>query len=183
MKPSLIIAGLGNPGSAYAQTRHNAGFRCLDTLSEAFGQGEWQEKEKFISFTQEARVVAAPVLLVKPMTFMNLSGNALRKAMDFYKLIPSEQLLVISDDVDLPLGEVRFRKSGGPGTHNGLKSVAQEFGDAFPRIRIGLGNAPAGSDLASWVLSVPTAEEEAALKEAMQTVPALITEYVLGKMQ
>ena len=182
MRPSLIIAGLGNPGDSYAKTRLNAGFQALDVLSQSFGQGEWKESEKFSSLIQQARVVAAPVLLVKPLTYMNLSGGPLRRLMDFYKLIPAEQLLVISDDIDLPLGDLRFRKSGGPGTHNGLKSLALEFGESYPRIRIGLGPAPAGSDLAAWVLSVPPQEDLQALRKAMEGIPAIITEYVLGKV-
>ncbi len=86
MKPSLIIVGLGNPGASYERTRHNVGFRALDVLSEHFGQGVWKESQKFRALIQEARIGKVPILLVKPLTFMNLSGESLRKIVDFYKL-------------------------------------------------------------------------------------------------
>jgi PTH1 family peptidyl-tRNA hydrolase len=181
MKPALVIIGLGNPGASYASTRHNAGYQAVDRLSTAFGEGKWEEKQKFHSLIQEARVVTVPVLLVKPLTFMNLSGDAVKKIMDFYKLDPASQLLVLSDDIDLPLGETRLRLSGGPGTHNGLKSIALQYGDAYPRLRIGLGTQPAGADLATWVLSVPPKNEQDALQHAFETIPDLVRQYILEK--
>lgn len=183
MKPSLIIAGLGNPGASYDRTRHNTGFQALDVLSEKFGQGAWKEQQKFSSLVQEARVVTVPVLLVKPLLFMNRSGESLRKLVDFYKLNPAEQLLVLCDDIDIPLGTVRLRKNGGPGTHNGLKSIVEQFGEAFPRLRIGIGPHPEGSDLAAWVLSVPPKEEAAVLKKSFAELPAVITEFILPSNQ
>ncbi|MDO8648988.1 MAG: aminoacyl-tRNA hydrolase [Candidatus Peregrinibacteria bacterium] len=178
MKPSLIIVGLGNPGASYERTRHNAGFRALDALSNAFGVGEWQEKQKFLSTAQEGRIVTVPILLVKPQTYMNSSGEAVQKLIAFYKLDPA-QLLVVSDDVDLPLGTIRLRKKGGPGTHNGLKSIVERLGEGFPRVRLGLGTAAAGSDLAAWVLSVPPPEEEKVLQSAIETLPELVKKFVL----
>jgi len=180
VKPTLVIIGLGNPGKQYERTRHNTGFRALDTLSQMFGEGEWQEKQKYLSLVQEARVVTVPVLLVKPQTYMNLSGNAVEKLMHYYELDPSSQMLVICDDVDLPLGELRLRAKGGPGTHNGLKSIDEKFGEHYARLRIGLGVQPPGADLAAWVLSVPTEEEQKALQEAIKRTPELVKEYVLG---
>ncbi len=181
MKPSLVIIGLGNPGEGYARTRHNAGFQAIDVLAKAFGQGPWKEKDRLQSDIQEARIVAAPVLLVKPRTFMNLSGDAVRKVVDFYKLQPSEQVLVISDDIDLPLGETRLRVSGGPGTHNGLKSVVAAIGEGFPRLRIGLGTHPQGADLATWVLSVPSQEESHKISQSLEALPGLLTSFVMEK--
>ena len=180
MKPTLLIIGLGNPGAQYEHTRHNAGFLALEALSEAFGEGEWQEKQKFLSTVQEARVVTVPVLLVRPQTYMNLSGNAVEKLVDFFKLDPASQILVICDDVDLPLGEVRLREKGGPGTHNGLKSLNEKFGEHYARLRIGLGEQPPGADLAAWVLSLPTAEEKKALGAAVEALPEKVREFVLG---
>ncbi len=181
MKPTLVIIGLGNPGAQYENTRHNVGFRALDALSDAFGEGEWEEKQKFISTVQEARVVTVPVLLVKPNTFMNLSGNAAEKIVDFFKLDPASQLLVVCDDVDLPLGTVRLRENGGPGTHNGLRSLQEKYGEGYARLRIGLGAKPASeSDLAAWVLSTPSPEEQAALQNAVEGIPELVSEFVLG---
>ncbi len=180
MKPSLIIVGLGNPGNAYVATRHNAGFQAIDVLAKYFGEGEWQEKQKFVSSVCEARIVTVPILLVKPQTFMNRSGEAIRKLVDFYKVDPAHQILILSDDIDLPLGEVRLRMSGGPGTHNGLKSICATLGENFPRLRIGLGSAPEGEDLANWVLSVPRREEVATLQATYESIPEKVKSFVLN---
>jgi len=179
VKPSLVVIGLGNPGSAYARTRHNAGFQALDALSAAFGQGEWKDSQKLLSVTQEARIVTAPVLLMKPQTFMNLSGDAVRKIVGFYRLDPAKQILILCDDVDIPLGETRLKPSGGPGTHNGLKSIVATFGEAFPRLRIGLGPQPTGVDLAAWVLSTPGDEEAKRLEHVFTSLPDIVRKYVL----
>ncbi len=181
MKPSLVIVGLGNPGGQHERTRHNVGFRAVDLLSEEVGEGKWTEKQKFLSVAREARVVTVPVLLVKPQTYMNRSGEAVRKLVDFYKLDPSEQLLVLTDDIDLPLGDLRFRKNGGPGTHNGMRSIVDAIGEAFPRIRIGLGAGAPGVDLAAWVLSIPPGDEEKTIEDAVRKIPEMVREYVLGK--
>ena len=143
----------------------------MDVLSDAFGEGEWKDGQKFLSLTQEARIVTFPVLLLKPQTYMNRSGEALRKCVDFYKLNPAEQLIVLCDDIDIPLGELRLRRSGGPGTHNGLKSVHEQFGEDFVRIRIGVGPNPPGADLSQWVLSVPPEEERTVLAETLRKLP------------
>jgi PTH1 family peptidyl-tRNA hydrolase len=179
VKPSLVIIGLGNPGTSYAATRHNLGFQAVDVLQEHFGTGEWQEKEKFRSIISEARVVTVPVLLVKPQTYMNCSGEAIHKIVEFYKLDPSQKVLVICDDVDLLQGETRVRRNGGPGTHNGLKSIVDVLGEAFARLRIGLGTPPPGSDLANWVLSVPSKEEQKVFARTLQELPEIVRQYVL----
>ncbi|MDD5751372.1 MAG: aminoacyl-tRNA hydrolase [Candidatus Peribacteraceae bacterium] len=178
MKPSFVIVGLGNPGAQYADTRHNAGFRAVDILATAAGAGDWQDKQKFLAYICEAERAGVPVLLVKPQTFMNRSGECVRKLVDFFKLDPAQQLLVISDDVDLPIGEVRFRSAGGPGTHNGLKSVVEQVGEGFPRLRIGLGAPAHGEDLAAWVLSVPSKEEAAALERSLAEVPKHVEAFL-----
>lgn len=178
MKPSLVIAGLGNPGASYAHTRHNLGFRSVELLAESFAGGAWKDLQKFSALGCEARVLTFPVLLLKPSTYVNRSGEALRKVTAFYKLHP-QQILVIVDDVDLPLGAVRLRKRGGPGTHNGMKSVVDALGEDFPRVRIGLGSPPEGTDLAAWVLSVPPPEEAQVLEGALKTLPDIIRRFVL----
>lgn len=180
MRPSLIIVGLGNPGKEYEKTRHNAGFLAIDVLSEQFGEGEWQDKPKFLAHMQEARIVTIPVLLVKPNTYMNRSGESIQKLCSFYKLDPARHVLVLTDDIDLPLADLRFREKGGPGTHNGLKSIVDQFGEQFPRLRIGLGQQPKGADLANWVLSRFSAEERNALDQALKEVPEMVKEFVLG---
>ncbi|MBI3331607.1 aminoacyl-tRNA hydrolase [Candidatus Peregrinibacteria bacterium] len=179
MKPSLILIGLGNPGASYERTRHNVGFQAIDRLSEEFGEGPWQDKQKFQSVIQEGRIITAPILLVKPQTYMNRSGEAVRKLVDFYKLNPGNQVLVFCDDIDLPLGEVRLRRKGGPGTHNGLRSIVELFGEGFPRARIGLGDHPTGEALAPWVLSIPPEDQKKVLTKTMETFPELVKKFIL----
>ena len=183
MKPSLVIVGLGNPGKQYAKTRHNVGFQALDLLAEAFEGSEWAERQKYLGVVSEAHVITAPILLVKPTTFMNSSGDCVRKLIDFFKLDPKQQVLVISDDIDLGCGEVRLRMKGGPGTHNGLKSIVDSIGEEFPRIRIGIGSQPEGHDLANWVLSASTDEEAESLHKAFVSLPEMIRNYVLQPQQ
>lgn len=181
MKPSLLIVGLGNPGKQYERTRHNVGFQAIDVLSEKFGEGEWKESGKFEALIQEGRIVAFPVLLVKPLTFMNLSGTSVRHLVDFYKLDAKTQIIVIADDIDLPLGTIRLRQKGSAGTHNGYKSLVETFGEDFPRIRIGIGPKPTGADLANWVLSALTAEETKTLNDVYASLPEKIKEFVMEK--
>ena len=119
-----IIAGLGNPGSKYENTRHNMGFKAIDAMASEFGIDV--NRAKFKGLIGEGRIGSEKVILLKPQTYMNLSGQSVREIMNFYK-IPEENLIVIYDDFDLPIGSIRVRKSGGPGTHNGMKSVVQEF--------------------------------------------------------
>lgn len=122
------------------------------------------------------------MLLVKPQTYMNASGDAVRKIVTFYKLEPKTQILVLTDDIDIPLGTLRMRMNGGPGTHNGLKSIADTYGEDWPRIRIGIGPKPEKGDLATWVLSRFSDDEEKMLEEAIGKVPDMVREYVLGSL-
>ncbi|MSR87092.1 aminoacyl-tRNA hydrolase [Candidatus Peribacteria bacterium] len=181
MKPHLVIIGLGNPGKEHARTRHNIGFRAVELLSSEFGQGEWKDQQKYLCRMQEARIVTVPVLLVQPSTYMNRSGECIRKLIEFYKLNPRQQILVICDDIDLPLGEMRLRMKGGPGTHNGLRSIVVILGEEFPRLRVGIGANVSGADLAAWVLSVPSVEEQQILENTMKTLPAKVKEFVMEK--
>ena len=179
MKPSLVIVGLGNPGKAYERTRHNAGFHALDTLSEAYGTGNWTSMSKFSAEGKEARIGVVPVLLLKPQTFMNLSGETIRKVVDFYKIDPAQALLVLTDDIDLPLGTPRLRRSGSAGTHNGLKSVIEHIGEGFPRLRLGIGPKPEQADLASWVVSAFSEEERKVMDGLYALVPDIVKEFVV----
>ncbi len=179
MKPSLLLIGLGNPGKQYDNTRHNAGFQAIDVLSESFGEGEWKESGKFDALVQEARVGVAPVLLVKPLTFMNLSGSSIQKIVKFYQLDPKTQIIVLCDDIDLPLGTLRLRKKGSAGTHNGLKSVIEQYGEEFPRLRIGIGPKPEGADLATWVLSGMNGEEKSSLKKVYTEIEEIVRKFVM----
>ena len=145
-----LVVGLGNPGDEYAGTRHNAGFMLVDRLSRSWGVE--LRGRLFKSRTAPARRGGGDVLLVEPKTFMNRSGAAVRAAMDGREVGP-ERLIVVYDDLDIPLGEIRVRKSGRPGTHKGMISISGELRtDAFPRVRIGIGPLPAGRDAAEYVL-------------------------------
>lgn len=151
----------------------------MEVLSQEFGIGQWKPMQKFTSKIQEGRILTIPVLFALPETFMNCSGEAARKILNFYALDPSSQLLVLCDDVDIPLGTLRFRKEGSAGTHNGLKSLCEQFGEQFGRLRIGIGPKPAGADLATWVLSVPPEEEQEVLQSALDRIPEVVRKYVL----
>ena len=148
-----LVVFLGNPGPKYDCTRHNAGFMAGDAMEKRLGVRI--NKARFKALTAEAAIGGEKVLLMKPQTFMNLSGEAVAQAVRFYK-IPSEHVLVVSDEVSLPLGKLRVRQKGSAGGHNGLKSIIACLGtDAFPRIRIGVGAPPHPDfDMADWVLSV-----------------------------
>ena len=159
-----LIVGLGNPGAQYVNTRHNAGFLALDAIAEKLGVRI--ERTRFKALTAEATLGGAHVMLLKPQTFMNLSGEAVREAAAFYHIEPAN-VIVIYDDVCLPVGRMRVRGKGSDGGHNGIKSIiAQLSSDAFPRIRIGVGERPnLEYDLADWVLSAfPPAEREVLAK-------------------
>ena len=159
-----ILAGLGNPGEKYAKTRHNMGFLTVDLLAEKLGVK--LNKVKFKAAYNIVRFGGARVLVMKPQTFMNLSGEAVREAAQFYK-IPADHVIVIYDDVSLPVGKLRVRPSGSAGGHNGIKSIIAQLGtDAFPRVKVGVGD-PGGAgeerDMIDWVIGVPSQAERKAL--------------------
>ena len=164
---SWLVVGLGNPGGQYDNTRHNAGFAVADELARRGGFD--LRRVKFKALTAAAQVGGQGALVMKPTTYMNLSGEAVGEAARFYKLAP-DHVLVISDDVDLPLGKLRLRTSGSAGGHNGLKSIIQHLGtDQFPRLRVGVGEKPHPDyDLADWVLSKFAGEDKKAIDAAVQ---------------
>ena len=149
--PEYLIVGLGNPGSEYAHTRHNAGFLAMDYLSQKIGVSV--DRSKFRALYGMGELGGKKVILMKPQTYMNSSGEAVRQCADFYKIAP-DHIIVISDDVNLAVGRMRLRRSGSDGGQNGLKSIIYQLqSDAFPRIRIGVGQKPSPEyDLANWVL-------------------------------
>ena len=157
-----IIVGLGNPGKKYEGTRHNAGFAALDHVAEKWGVRV--TKAKFDALTGTGTAAGVKVLLMKPQTFMNLSGDAVRKAADFYK-VPPERIIVLFDDISLAPGRLRIRKTGSAGGHNGIKSIIGNIGQDFPRVKIGVGEKPRPEyDLADWVLSRLTQSEKKAVE-------------------
>lgn len=149
---SWIVVFLGNPGPKYRDTRHNAGFMAADAMEKKLGVSI--NKLRFKALTAQATLGGEKVLLLKPQTYMNLSGESVSPAATFYK-VPPEHIIVVSDEVSLPIGKLRIRKSGSAGGHNGLKNIIAMLGtDAFPRIRMGVGAPPhADYDMADWVLS------------------------------
>lgn len=174
---SLAVIGLGNPGSEYEKTRHNVGFMAVDLLQKKWGTESFHEKKNLLSEVAEAEVAGKRILLCKPSTFMNLSGNAVQAIMQFYKLSP-EQCIVMYDDIDLPLGSIRIRSSGSSGTHNGMRSICGTIGTNFPRLRIGIdGRAPeqkANQDLADYVLGAFNKQERGVVDEVLEKIPQSI---------
>lgn len=145
-----IIVGLGNPGSEYEKTRHNTGFMVIDKIAEKYNIEIKKEKSKALIGTGE--INGEKVMLVKPQTFMNLSGEAVRGIMDFYKE-SIDNLLVVFDDIDLELGNIRIKERGSAGTHNGMKSVVQNVGTVdFKRVKVGIGKPKVNMDLVNYVL-------------------------------
>ena len=172
---SWLLVFLGNPGPKYECTRHNAGFMAADALAKKLGVNI--NRARFKALTASAEISGEKVLLMKPQTFMNLSGEAVGEAARFYK-IPPERVIVVSDEVSLPLGKLRVRMKGSAGGHNGLKSIIAALGsDAFPRVRIGVGAPPHPDyDMADWVLSVFRNQDlEDMLAAASQAAEAVIT--------
>ena len=161
------MVGLGNPGDKYENTRHNVGFLTVDELAERARVPVQRLKHRALTNTVE--LGGARVLLMKPVTYMNLSGEAVGEAARFYK-IPPERVLVISDDVSLPIGKLRIRKGGSAGGHNGLKNIIQHLGtDQFPRVRVGVGQKPHPDyDLADWVLGKFQGEDKKVMDEAVK---------------
>ena len=153
-----IIIGLGNPGREYHRTRHNVGFDVIDVLSEKLGIA--LTKNAMHGLIGEGFVGGEKVILVKPQTYMNLSGQCVTELVSWYKA-PMENIMVIYDDIDLPLGKLRLRANGSAGTHNGMRSIIGLLGrQDFPRLRVGVGKKPEGWELADWVLSHYQTEED-----------------------
>ena len=173
-----IIAGLGNPGKQYANTRHNIGFRVIDALAERFQISLNQKKHKAIYGS--GYIEGQKVILAQPQTFMNLSGESVRELADFYK-VDVEDIIIIYDDISLDVGQLRLRKKGSAGGHNGIKSIIQHLASQdFPRIKVGVGEKPAGWDLADHVLGAfPKDQEElvqTGIKRAADALVCLLTE-------
>ena len=176
-----LVVGLGNPGAKYEHTRHNMGFLTVDLLAEQAGVK--LNKVKFKSAYNIIPFAGAKCLVMKPQTYMNLSGEAVREAVQFYK-IPADHVLVIYDDVSLPVGKLRVRPTGSAGGHNGIKNIIAHLGTQdFPRIKIGVGAKPCPEyDLADWVLGRFSAQEkkllDPAIDRAAQAVELLLTEGI-----
>lgn len=163
-----LIVGLGNPGSKYEKTRHNIGFDVVDLLAKEFKAPAF--RDKFQGLLTEVTFQGEKVLFLKPQTYMNLSGDSVNAVAKFYK-ISNDDILIIYDDMDTPLGKIRFRPKGSSGGHNGIKSIIAHMGEVFPRIRFGIGKptlpSQIGGDIIDFVLSRFTKEEEEKLNEGI----------------
>jgi len=166
-----LIVGLGNPGREYEKTRHNCGFRALDILADKLGCRA--DKLKFQGLYTQVNYEGRKVFLLKPQTYMNLSGRSVLQLSAYFN-IPPQRIIVLFDDISLPPGRLRIRPDGSAGGHNGIKSIIQEVGSqAFPRVKIGVGSKPNPEyDLADWVLSTFSASEEKALAVALDNAAA-----------
>jgi PTH1 family peptidyl-tRNA hydrolase len=162
-----LIVGLGNPGADYAKTRHNAGFLLVEKLAGRW-KSDWRNERKFQARVSRAERDGKKVLLAEPQTFMNLSGESVGALVQFYQL-PLEKILVVVDDADLPLGEIRLRPGGGSGGHHGLESVAQHLGaKTYARLRIGIGRQDAARQITGHVLGKFSAAENARLEKVLE---------------
>jgi len=174
-----LLVCLGNPGDKYENTRHNAGYMVADEIGSR--KNIPIQKLKYKALTNTTELGGQKVLVMKPVTYMNLSGEAVRQAADFYK-IPAERILVISDDTALAVGKLRIRKSGSAGGHNGLKNIIQQLGtDQFPRLRLGVGEKPHPDyDLANWVLGHFTGQDkkdmDASVSRAADAVECILSQ-------
>ncbi len=178
----FLIVGLGNPGRKYENTRHNAGFLSIDALAKSLGVTI--DRAQFHALTARATIGDTTVLLMKPQTMMNLSGLAVQEAAMFYKLDP-EQIVVISDDINLDSGKIRIRPSGSAGGQNGLKDIIKCLGsEAFARVRVGVGQKPHPEyDLAKWVLSCFTAEDMKTMGTAFENAGKAAALIAQGDLQ
>lgn len=171
-----IIVGLGNPTAKYAGTRHNVGFAVIDALAEKYGIRVNTNKHK--ALVGSGIIAGEKVILAKPQTFMNLSGESVRPLADFYKLAP-EDILIIYDDISLEPGNLRARASGSAGGHNGMKSIILHLGtEGFPRLRLGVGEKPAKMDLADYVLGHFSAEEKPLMEEGIKLAAEAVAVFV-----
>lgn len=174
-----IIVGLGNPGKDYQNTRHNIGFDVIDALADVADISVIEKKHKAI--IGKGVLDGRKVILVKPQTYMNLSGESVRDVIDYYKIDEEQELIVISDDISLDVGMLRVRKKGSAGGHNGLKNIIQHLGhDTFMRIKMGVGEKPKGYDLADYVLGHFTQDERKVMNEAAKAATEAIRMMVAG---
>ena len=174
----FLIAGLGNPGKEYENTRHNAGFMVLDALADKLGADISEKKHK--ALCGRAVIGGQKVILLKPQTYMNSSGESIRAAADYYKVDP-EDILVVYDDISLAPGQIRIRKKGSAGGHNGIKNIIANLGtDRFMRVKVGVGEKPKNWDLADYVLSPFTKDERPLVNLAIEHAAKAIEQMLNG---
>ena len=176
-----LIAGLGNPTREYEKTRHNVGFSVIDVLADKYNIDVSDRKHK--ALCGKGIIEGEKVLLLKPQTFMNLSGESIREAVDYYKIDP-EEIIVIYDDISLGVGQIRIRAKGSAGGHNGIKNIIAHLGgQVFPRIKVGVGEKPPKWDLADYVLGHFSKEEQEQMKEGYEHAVCAVKEIVTGNIE
>jgi PTH1 family peptidyl-tRNA hydrolase len=182
LNKTLLFVGLGNPGMEYDQTRHNIGFAALDAFVAAQSEMEgWMAKKDLKCLLSSGRIGDTRILAVKPTTFMNNSGEAVRAVMDLYKIQP-DKIIVIHDELDIPFGQIRMRMGGGAAGHNGIKSVSQHIGEDYGRVRIGIGpKAPAQIDSADFVLKKFSKDQLADIPALVRETNAILSELSYGQ--
>lgn len=162
-----IIVGLGNPGNKYDNTRHNIGFALIDAIAHTYNISVIENKHR--ALIGKGMINGVKVILVKPLTYMNVSGESVRSVVDYYKIDETSQLIILYDDISLEVGQLRIREKGSAGGHNGIKSIIEHLGDnVFLRMKIGVGNKPKGYDLADYVLGHFTEEEIRILQQQLE---------------
>ena len=181
LNKTILLVGLGNVGKEYDLTRHNVGFLCIDEfVSKTEGMEPWTEKKSLKCTVSTGRVGEARVIAIKPTTFMNLSGEAVRKVIDFYKL-SNENIVVIHDELDIDFGQIRLRVGGAAAGHNGIKSVSEHIGEDYGRIRIGIGpKKPARIKSEDFVLQKFSSEEQTQLDNLTREVGAILSEFTFS---
>lgn len=176
-----IIAGLGNPTKEYQNTRHNIGFDIIDKLADTYSIDVLEKKHK--ALIGKGIIEGEKVILAKPQTFMNLSGESVRALADYYKIDEKQELIVIYDDISLDVGQLRIRKRGSAGGHNGIKSILSHLGhDVFLRIKVGVGGKPSGYDLADYVLGHFSPDEKKIMEEAAINAIGAVREITAGQI-
>lgn len=181
LNKNVLLVGLGNPGKEYDLTRHNVGFLALDEfVSKTDEMEDWILKKDLKCVLSSGRIGQNRVIAIKPATFMNLSGEAVRAAINFYKISPAD-IVILHDELDIDFGQIRIRRGGSPAGHNGIKSVSQHIGEDYGRIRIGIGpKRPARIKSEDFVLKKFDAEEQAQLPNLTREVIAILSEYLYG---
>jgi PTH1 family peptidyl-tRNA hydrolase len=183
LNKTVLIVGLGNPGQEYKDTRHNVGFECIDSFAKKNDFPLWTNKKDLKCELTQSTINGTRVLLVKPTTFMNSSGEAVMAVVHFYK-ISASQLLVVHDELDINFGNIRTRIGGSDAGHNGIKSITQNINEDFGRVRIGIGpKKPESIDSADFVLAKFSAEELKQMSALIQEVSAIVSEFIFGDGQ
>ncbi len=178
----FIIAGLGNPTSQYEGTRHNAGFDVIDALADKYNISVDGKKNR--AYIGKGVIEGQKVILAKPQTYMNLSGESIRGLADYFKIDAEQELIVIYDDISLPPGQIRIRKKGSAGGHNGMKNIIQHLGtDVFLRVKVGVGEKPKKYDLADYVLSRFSKEEAQEMEEGYEKSVRAVAKMLVGETE